>query len=79
MGRKVNRVSDFGQAWQFDSPAVDIARASRLFELRDIGGSPNDFGAVVTVKLLHALARITCDLSKRINGVREHTRENCIP
>jgi hypothetical protein len=40
----------------------DLGRAG-LFDLRDVGIRPDDFGTVVIVLMLDALARVTSDLA----------------
>src|SRR6266446_7499934 len=62
MRSKIDRVGNFGRAC--------------LFELGNIRIGPNNLRAICAVELLDALAGVGRDLTERVDGIGENTRQN---
>src|SRR5262245_18238320 len=61
--------SQAGMRGEIDG-AGNLDRASfRALQLRDVGISPDDLGAIAAVELLDALARVASDLTERIDRI----------
>lgn len=65
MGGEIDGVRDFG--------------AARRLDACDIGVGPDDLRAVSAVELFDALTRVTGDLAKRVNRIRQDARQHLHP